>query len=163
MISKKEQNIIKTLLNYIGDNPVVEIGVYKGETTKLIAEHLKKINKNNKVIGIDPFDRYSDPFVDKWSTGNGDYNATMKNVEGLGNVEIRKNFAYEVKDIKKASLIFLDGDHTYDNVVRDVEDWLPRAEIFLMHDIKYPSIKKAIKDLGLNVDELGFNLGKIWI
>lgn len=163
-VSEEEIVHIFNLLDNVSDLPVVEIGVYHGVTTRLMANYLKKIGKPNVVIGIDPFDKFVDEYASSWPTGVGSKEHFMLNIAGFNNIEILEHFStdQEALDyVTKASLIFLDGDHSYETVKKDLINWVPKAETFIMHDMKYPSVQQAIKDLGLEVENLSYNLGKV--
>lgn len=133
--------------------PIVEIGTWKGKTTAMICEYLKRIGKKNKVITIDAYAGF-------WNTID-TYPEVIERTKPY-NVEIIKGFSSDVKDqIKNASLIFVDGGHTEEVVRQDIEDYFPKCkEYFLLHDINYPGVKEATKDLKIKIlSDSGGNTG----
>jgi len=108
---------------------IVEIGVLFGQTTKVILE-----NTTAKVYGIDPI------IPDSMNS------ALIGDVHKIKELEtIHPNFIF-IKDYsfnvvknwdKKIDYIFIDGDHTYNAVKQDFEDWYPHVKsggIISIHD-----------------------------
>ena len=156
--------LLDTIDEIKSDLPVVEIGVFEGKTTSLMANYLSLSGKKNKVIGIDPFEKFIDMSTDKWGTGTGSLKKTLENIDGLENVEIKQGFSFDreiVDSIPYASMIFLDGEHTEESFKKDIFIWLPKTDIFIFHDYNYPSIQRALKSLNLNIKKLGDNMGRI--
>lgn len=44
-------------------------------------------------------------------------------------------------------LVFLDGDHSYDGVCRDLRAWRHKAKILAGHDLGYKTVEKALDDV----------------
>lgn len=47
--------------------------------------------------------------------------------------------------------IFVDADHTYEGVLRDINDWTPKIAkggILAGHDYNWPSVRKAVVETG---------------
>ena len=55
-------------------------------------------------------------------------------------VEIAKDFN------EKIDLLFIDGDHTYEGVRRDIRAWCPKAKTILFHDYDQDSVKRAVDE-----------------
>ena len=103
--------------NFPGD--FIEIGCLSGETTKLLAEVAKKYDR--KVIALDP-----------WETGTqncqgGEYEAFLKNIEPYKDyVDIIRASSLDEKAInlvnnRQLSFAFVDGLHTYDACLVDIQ------------------------------------------
>lgn len=110
-------------------NLVVEIGVLFGDTTKVILE-----NANCDVIGIDPIipDSMNKSLI-------GSEESILKLEEQYKNFKFIKDYSFNVvKDWnKKIDYLFIDGDHNYDTVKQDFEDWFPyviEGGIISLHD-----------------------------
>lgn len=109
---------------------IVEIGVLKGDTSKLLLD-----NSTCKVFGIDPIipDSMNQYLV-------GDINQINKiSIESDGRYTFINNFSYNVAKYWKDPIdyIFIDGDHEYDAVKKDYEDWYPFIKtggIIAFHD-----------------------------
>lgn len=58
--------------------------------------------------------------------------------------------------------VFIDGDHTTAKVEADTRAWMPKLRpggAVLWHDIDWPSVQRAIRNLDLRHVEVGGNLG----
>ena len=58
-------------------------------------------------------------------------------------VDVRQGFSHDFKDELDESidLLFLDGDHSYEAVLQDFEDWAPKIKpggLLAMHDVVHP-------------------------
>lgn len=111
-------------------NAVVEIGVLKGDTSRLILE-----NSTCKVFGVDPIipDSMNQHLI-------GDLNRIESLVnEYKGRYIFINDFSYNaVKSwAEPIDYIFIDGDHNYEAVKKDYEDWLPFVKtdgVIAFHD-----------------------------
>jgi len=138
-------NLAKKLPN---EAVIVEIGSFLGRSTCFIAEAIK--NKNIKFITIDTFQNQgmTKEIVDV-------YSKFLDNVECYKDLLIvKKGFSYDmVKEIKyhPIDMIFIDGDHRYNGITRDIKDWIPLVKkdgIIAFHDYCIPKVKKeAVKEV----------------
>jgi len=130
-------------------NPVgIELGTYQGDTT----EYLLKNVPNLKLYGIDPYQ----PYID-WNGG------TMDNPDGLYDFFMNKISPYGVRyhHYRQTSddavvnfadenfdFIFIDGLHTYEQVLKDMENYYPKIKkggLFSGHDFKViDGVNKAV-------------------
>ena len=97
---------------------IVEIGVLEGFTTSNLARSNPKV----PCFGIDPIvaDSMNAALI-------GSVEKIRENTAGCPNFHFVQDYSYNVvKDWKQPfDYIFVDGDHTYDAVKRDFEDWFP--------------------------------------
>jgi predicted O-methyltransferase YrrM len=117
------------LINYINkvsntkDMTMIEIGSYAGESTELFSKHFKK------VISIDPFINEYDPndiacqFMDLDKV----YNIFSQKISVLNNViHIRETSDNAVKLLNdNVDFVYIDGLHTYDQIKKDITNYLP--------------------------------------
>jgi predicted O-methyltransferase YrrM len=110
-------------------NIIVEIGVLFGDTTKILLE-----NSNCQVFGIDPIipDSMNEHLIG--------------NVEKINELNIKfsrfnfiRDYSFNVAKIwnKPIDYIFIDGDHIYEAVKQDFNDWFPfvkQGGIIAFHD-----------------------------
>jgi hypothetical protein len=103
-------------------NCIVEIGVFDGNTSQIFLDN----NNNVRIYGIDPIipDSMAPELI-----GNEDKVRNL--VYKYPNFVFIKDFSYYVVKewIEPISYIFIDGNHNYDAVRKDFEDWLPFVEI----------------------------------
>jgi len=109
---------------------ILEIGILNGETSKVLASS----NPRVPVYGIDPI------IIDSMSNSMiGNREKIEENTGGLTNFHFVKDYSYNVspKWNKPLDYIFIDGDHLYDAVKQDFEEWFPKLEaggIISFHD-----------------------------
>lgn len=140
-------------INYVKDRikveNMVEIGSYQGESTTLFAHYLQP----NKLYAIDPFVNGYDEF-DGSSTG--DFTNVIHNfnlrIQQFPCIKHIKNFSYAALDqFEDDSLdfVYVDGDHTYEGVVKDIKMYLPKIKVggFIAgHDLGRESVTKALRN-----------------
>ena len=135
------------------DGVIVEIGSYRGKSTICLAKGSMKNNKRRIVYAIDPHKDFKGIFGGKYSTKDKEiflenlkkYNVadTVKYIQKTSH-EASKNFN------NKIALLFIDGDHRYESVKQDINDWLPfvvTGGIVMLHDVKKGSGPKRVLDL----------------
>lgn len=153
---------------------LVELGTWKGHSIMYLAQKLKEQNYEFKLYGVDLFDEslihenggneYLKPQMQfLWEIYN--ENLIRKNVRDLV-TDIKKNSwesAYEFDD-ESVDFVFIDADHKYESVVKDIQSWLPKIKkggMISGHDFTQPSagVKRAVEEL-----LPGFKLGtdEIW-
>lgn len=99
----------------------VEVGVYLGEYTKILAE------SGCKVYAVDPWRLlrdYGNPRGQKRLDDQ--YNATVEKLKPFPNVEIvRKTSMEAVEDFEDASLdfVYIDANHLFRHVADDIYEW----------------------------------------
>jgi predicted O-methyltransferase YrrM len=135
-----------------GDRPrAVEIGCWQGKSTVCIASGLRQ-QQGALLTCIDPFDASGDG--ESASTygeraaeiGTPLRDAFEQNLLAAGVrdvVDVLPGFSHELIAAFAApiDLLFLDGDHSYDAVRRDVSDWAPKVRPggwLAMHDVVHP-------------------------
>lgn len=95
---------------------IVEIGTYDGETASRLA--------TNSLVNIFSID----PVIPDYDSGRvGDEESILRYTKDLPNHVFIKDFSYKVVLTwdKDFDFIFIDGDHRYEAVKRDFEDWFP--------------------------------------
>jgi glycosyltransferase involved in cell wall biosynthesis len=125
---------------------VIEIGSWKGRSTKALLEGCK-----GTVTAIDHF---------QGSPGEGNAHDEakvsdlsidfLKNVGHFPNIRLLKmsngEAAEKYPDLR-ADMVFIDGSHVYEDVVKDIKTWLPRTnKILCGHDYGQWDIARAVKE-----------------
>ncbi len=141
-------------------NSVAEVGSWKGRSTWALLEAC-------------PGPVYA---VDHWQGSRGELGPKGAHVEAAGgdvfalfwanvghfpNLQVvRKASAEASGDVPPVDMVFIDGGHTYDEVVADIRTWRTHARRLLCgHDHNWPEVARAV------ADELGAVrvTGSIWI
>jgi hypothetical protein len=130
---------------------IVEVGVYKGHSSRIFASRFPRAT----LVLIDPwaasdFDSriYRGKEQEDWDKIHDDICAEFahKHIVFRGTSE-------EFDCCVKPDIIFIDGDHTYDGVRRDILHWLPYCDHTLLcgHDYtrtrKHRGVKQAVDEL----------------
>jgi predicted O-methyltransferase YrrM len=142
---------VKNIVNIL-DNPKygAEIGVYKGETSKLLLETFPDLI----LYMVDIWEGENvgkDIYADESA-----YEATLNNVAPFGGraIIIRADSVGVSKHIKDGSLdfVFIDAAHDYDSVKKDIEAWYPKVRkggLVTGHDynkIRFPGVVRAVDE-----------------
>ena len=139
------RNALKKLIKKHNFKIVVEVGAYVGYTTVFLAEFVQK------VYAIDTFEY----------TGFGKHECLEPEKQFLSNI-IQKGLQNKVITIKASSLeaanyfkkkgmhfdlIYLDADHKFESVMKDLKNWIPLGNIICGDDYihkSFPEVKKAV-------------------
>jgi predicted O-methyltransferase YrrM len=142
---------------------IVEIGCWKGRSTKCLLEASQGV-----VHAIDHFKGTSaaeDPWSGFLAEEQDIYKEFMENVGNDPNVKVYKMGSAEaVEYFEDGSLdmVFIDGDHTYDAVKKDIELYMPKIKkggILCGHD--YKSFKGVTEAVNEKFDTINV-VGTIW-
>jgi predicted O-methyltransferase YrrM len=137
----------------------VELGVWKGHSVSYLASKLK--GRNVKIYAVDIFEDWdkNKKVLDEVKYVTELYNENLIN-EGVRNMitDIR-SISWEAADNFKESevdFVFIDADHTYNSVIKDIKAWLPKIKkggIISGHDyFTSPGVKSAVDELLGNVE-----------
>lgn len=145
---------------------IVEVGAYQGQTTRVLGD-----NTAGRVYAVDDwkglredwwetqtpktvkdnlFDLFSDNLSDLIDTGK-----VAPLIADHANIQ-------KMTRIPTGDMIFIDGDHRYESVKRDIESWLPFLEpggILCGHDFNQEPVRRAVFEL---LPEAKDAVGLIW-
>ena len=133
-----------------GDLKLLEIGVYKGESTSVFASS----GIFDKIFCIDPFEGKEEAIEelnDDWKTVKTQF---YTNTRHWDNISLHQNYSYNIHDKfpnESFDVIYIDGDHSYNSVIRDLKLYMPKLKkggIICGHDYSdpHPQTKEAIND-----------------
>lgn len=129
---------------YPNGSVFVEIGNYYGRSTAFMAVEIARSEKAINFYSIDPHDGWGDV-----PTGDHSYEILEKNLEPAKEyVTLIRKRSTEV-DMKNVDFVFIDGDHSYEEVKADIAHWLPRIKKGGMiggHDYDMTSVRNAVNE-----------------
>lgn len=150
-------------LNWLADRArdsiiIIEFGSYLGRSTRALAD-----NTNGVVYAVDPWDGTyynNDGSVADWvNTAVFDvFSDNLRDHIETGRVIPIKNYSWAFKERVRADLIFIDGDHRYDEVKNDICNglrFIKSGGIISGHDYSHktwPGVKQAVDELLGKVD-----------
>lgn len=110
----------------------VEIGCWKGKSTVMMAVGIINSNKKIKFDVVDTFQGAEEHKSYKSIVDGTLYNEFIKNIEpvkSVVNITVgdSSTTASNYQD-KSLDFVFIDGDHSFDGVLRDIRAWLPKIK-----------------------------------
>jgi len=142
---------------------IVEIGSWKGRSTHALLSGCSGV-----VYAVDHFlgSKDENDSTHKEGKESDIYSQFLDNVGSFDNLKILRMSSLDaVKQFedKSVDMVFIDGGHSYEEVVQDIKAWLPKCKKLLCgHDIPYDSVSKAVKDTIGDV-EINIKRGTIWV
>ncbi len=142
------------LSNIPEGSTVVELGVAFGRGIATLVEMSRNLNKKFRIVGIDNFQGESKEDYDKYYSGFG-LKSTVEQLARFGvcadEYEIMVGNTSELaKEFDKAHYVFLDADHSYAGVSKDLEAWwprIPKGGYMGGHDWEFSTVSAAVKNM----------------
>jgi precorrin-6B methylase 2 len=153
----------------------IEIGAWLGRSSSYMCVEILNSKKNIKFYIIDNWSGSPDDVGENGSSSLIDYmkiknfnseqvyDTFKKNMRPLNNYIDLKMSSIEAANMFKdnsVDFLFLDGDHRYNEVKKDIIAWLPKIKIggiFSGHDFHYPSVNRAVLELLYQVKPISQN------
>jgi hypothetical protein len=118
---------------------VVEIGSWKGRSTKVLLE-----NCPGDVYAVDHFEGCPADITGNLAKSQDVYSQFVNNVGAFENLRVLRMSSEEAAntvDGDKFDMVFIDGDHTFSGVKKDIEMWLPKCKKLICghdyHEVMY--------------------------
>ena len=133
----------------------VELGVWKGHSISYLAKLLKD-KKDIKVYAVDIFEKWdkNESVKEDVKHINQIYNTNLKNAGVREIISDIKSISWDAANLFKDNsidFVFIDADHSYESVTKDINSWLPKIKkggIISGHDyFTSPGVKSAVDEL----------------
>jgi cephalosporin hydroxylase len=135
LVSESEANFLYQTASKV-KGTIVELGTFWGRTAAIMAR------TGNKVISIDNYSYPYHPPVGGPAKKLSKYNLKARFIKGDSTVI--------PKGVSKVALLYVDSDHTYEHVSKELETWLPLVtDIVVFHDYDtdtYSEVTRAVDD-----------------
>jgi cephalosporin hydroxylase len=164
-------NFYDRIIHQFNNAVFVEIGVWKGQSIMYLAEKAKELNKNIKLYAVDTF-KGSEEHVDHPDIINDKvYDIYLENIEPLKEyITTIKGSSHEVYtqfEDESIDFLFIDGDHSYKAVQKDLKFWYPKVKkggIISGHDYMWidARVKMAVDQFFLFTGVYYDNTGDCW-
>lgn len=110
----------------------VELGVWKGHSISYLAKLLKN-KKDIKVYAVDIFEKWdkNESVKEDVKHINQIYNTNLKNAGVREIISDIKSISWDAADLFKDNsidFVFIDADHSYESVTKDINNWLPKIK-----------------------------------
>ena len=133
---------------------IVEVGSFMGRSTRIIGE-----NTPGFVLAIDDFEGSRESYISAAWVEWGEkirpeiYSKFLENCDDL--IQARKVIPMRCRHDQieidfQPDMVFIDGDHEYENVKRDLEFWkskLAPGGLLCGHDINIEGVKRAVTEI----------------
>lgn len=161
---RSQKNVLLHLLGDLNDvanvpGDVLEIGSFRGKTTVFLSHAIQALNLDKRLYTVDP---YTDE-ASEVGCSNENIDSACKTfrraTDDLDNHEHVRAYSDEALsrfEDTTFSLVFVDGDHTYDGVMADYRNYAPLLAdggIMVFDDYanpQWPGVGRAVKTI---VDE----------
>lgn len=160
-------SLLMDLIFSLQPEVVVEVGVFGGKSLIPIAVALKE-NEHGKIYGVDPW-KAADSVVgmegehyEYWNKI--DYEAILKDLvrkikkwKLINQVEIMRTTSKEAVIEEVIDLIHIDGNHSEESALFDVQTWIPRVReggIIIFDDLDWHTTESAQQWLNENCTKL---------
>jgi predicted O-methyltransferase YrrM len=144
----KRQHFLKHLIEINNFQTMIEVGIDTGKTTFHLLDTIPNLTIYAVDTDISKF--YTDSVKEK-------YGDRLKPIQGYS-FQVVEQFADNFADI-----IFIDADHSYESVKKDILKYTPKLKkggLLTGHDIDYPGVNKAVNEL---IKEFDVGPNFVWI
>ena len=133
------------------NNIAIEIGSHMGEGLSMIAA----TQLFNVIHVIEPFageEEFNEMFGWSWEEVRQEWEWNTRHFKDI--IKLHETFSYEIPDKffkESVNLVYIDGDHSYESVKRDIKLYLPKIRhrgVIAGHDYheKWPGVMKAVDE-----------------
>ncbi len=137
----------------------VEIGCWFGLSTTIMAKYIQESGKNIKFYTVDIFkgSDYSEYLINTMGkyTGEEQWSEYSNYIREQGvepyiqTLKMTSVEASELFEDKSIDFVFIDGDHNYEAIKKDIESWLPKIKtggVMAGHDYNAHTVYRAVNE-----------------
>lgn len=139
---------------------VVEVGVWKGKNAKDLLDNLDI----KTLYLVDPYTEFDDPdsnvyTLDEILQAEKEAKERLKNYKNI--IWVRKP---SLECDIQADYVYLDGNHSYEEVLADMRHWWPKTKILAGHDFRKskPGVIRAFREFGEEIKSKGLTERDDW-
>jgi predicted O-methyltransferase YrrM len=137
--------LYKDMVNKLpSGSKIVEVGTYEGKSFAYLIVEMVNAGKRFQITGVDSF-----TFPDLYNK----FNRNMKPVKELFDTIVDQSWNAPQKfDDGSLDFVFIDADHVYENVKKDILAWMPKIKkggIIAGHDFVniHPGVIQAVCEI----------------
>lgn len=156
--------LYEQIVNYMPahrESNLLEIGTWRGKSTGFLATKIMESGKHANLWAVDTFLGENTcvwQAEEVRKAGGSIYDEFIQNMTDLGVypgiVQPIKSLSLECLDkipVKEFEMIFIDSDHNYDGIMKDLEYFWPHVKkggVIAGHDFQHPQcdVARAVKD-----------------
>lgn len=153
---------------------LVEVGSWLGRSVAFLANISESNNSNNKIYAIDNWDGLEPNYMEeiKQKYGKSIFEIFKDNMRDCGFENVVTPIvscsweAAEKFENESCDFIFIDADHAYESVKKDILAWYPKLKpngVFAGHDIFADQIKQAATDALGTFNKSWYQSGSCWV
>lgn len=123
---------------------ILEIGSWTGASADIFAQYFQK------VICVDPWKIIPNTITDRYNMKDVEkkFNSVMAKYDNIEKIKRMSKDAAKI--IMSVDIVYIDADHTYLSVKKDIQLWKDKAKLFISgHDYwkKFPGVIKAVDEM----------------
>lgn len=175
MVRPKQAVVLVDLILENNCRKIAEVGVWKGHTCRYILREIG--NKIDSYWAIDrwdvlnPVEKYGRMCKLSYEDWTAMYKRVCEDMLWFPSLHVARLSSDEVVDFMwdgYFDLIFIDADHYYDPVVRDIKVWISKVKkggILCGHDYgtgRHPDVKRAVDEI-FGEDKIELREATVWI
>jgi predicted O-methyltransferase YrrM len=147
-------NLYKNMIHHFRDNShFVEVGSWRGRSASFMAVEIINSKFNIKFDCVDTWKGSIENAEHNLVTSSSLYDDFIKNIspviDVINPIRMTSTEAAKLYENETLDFVFIDAGHEYDDVIGDINSWLPKVKKTGMlsgHDFHHPPVSKAVNE-----------------